>query len=114
MGQRDFAFLDALAKTLVFNLPIRATVSYDKQTARLTVGLRSLPDPSGIRTAMARRWSPKVHEYADLEQYVRDRIQDFILLMEPAVPETRRDENRNRHPGVFGEFVGPSSCLDEG
>jgi hypothetical protein len=96
------------------NLPIVASVSYDNQTARLTVGLRSLPDPSGIRTAMARRWSPKVHDYADLEQYVRDRVSDFIALMEPAAAETRRDENRNRQSGICSEFSGPSPYPDEG
>jgi hypothetical protein len=68
MGQRDFAFLDALAKTLVCNLPIVATVSYNRHKARLTVDLRSLADPSGIRKALAHRWSPQVHDYADLEQ----------------------------------------------
>ena len=46
------------------------------------------------------------HDYADLEQYVRDRASDFIALMELAVPQTRRDENRNRHPSISGDSSG--------
>jgi hypothetical protein len=108
MGQRDFAFLDAIAKTLVSGLPIEATVSYDKQTARLTVSLQSLLDSSGIRSAVARKWSPTVLDYADLEQYSRDRVKDFIALMELVVPETCRDANPDRASGASRVFIGPS------
>jgi hypothetical protein len=106
MGQRAFAFLDAMAKSLVFGLPIEAAVSYDRRTARLTVNLRSLPDPSGGRVTLVREWSPTVSDYADLDRFVRDRVSEFIALIEPAVPETRCDENRNRHPGISGDFSG--------
>jgi hypothetical protein len=98
MGQRDFAFLDAIAKTLVSGLPIEATVSFDKRTVRLTVTLRSLPDACARCVALERSWSPTVHDYADLEHWLRDRVQDFIAFMELVVPETYRDENRNQLP----------------
>jgi hypothetical protein len=99
MGQRDFAFLDALAKSLVSSLPIEAAVSFDKQTTRLTINLHSLPDPSDRRATLARDWSPTVQDYADLEQFVRDRVNDFIALMELAVPEPGRDD-----PGIPGDW----------
>jgi hypothetical protein len=63
---------------------------------------------------MARQCSPRVRDYADLEQYVRKQVSDFIALTEPAVPETRRDENRNRHPCISGDFSGLSPYPDDG
>jgi hypothetical protein len=57
---------------------------------------------------LVRKRSPTVHDYADLEQYVRDRVSDFIALMELAVPETRRDENRtaSQHFRRLQRFAG--------
>jgi len=94
----DVALTDAIAKTLVSGLPIEATVSFDNRTVRLTVNLRSVPDPGARCVALERSWSPTVHDYADLEHWVRDRVQDFIAFMELVVPETYRDENRNQPP----------------
>jgi hypothetical protein len=111
---QGFAFLDAMVKTLVSGLPIEAAVNYDQQTARLTVSLRSLPDPSRNCGAMSRQCSPRVRDYADLEQYVRKQVSDFIALVELAVPETRRDESRNRHPSISGETTkNLARCVEE-
>jgi hypothetical protein len=41
-------------------------------------------------------------------------VNDFIALMEPTEPETRRDGNRNRRPAICGGFSEPSPYPDEG
>lgn len=74
MDTQELVHLDNFAKSLVIGRPIFAAVGYDKLTARLCLHLRA--------SSRSCDCSPTVMDHADLQEYVRRQVSDFIAHME--------------------------------
>jgi hypothetical protein len=74
MDQQELVRLDSLAKALVVGRPIFAAVGYDDRTARLSLHLRA--------ASASRECSPTLMDHADLQEYVRRQVAEFVSQME--------------------------------
>lgn len=73
MDTQELVRLDNLAKSLVVGRPIFAAVGYDERTARLSLHLRA--------SSSARDCSPTLMDHADLQEYVRRQVTEFVAQM---------------------------------